>query len=902
MKANRLYGREAECARLAKLADGVLRGDSAVLVVHGQPGTGKTALLDFVTGLDAGPRVVRVSCAEPETELAFGGLQQLCGTMLDLLDRLPGPQQAALEIAFGMRAGAAPDRFLVGLAVLGLLAESAAEHPLICVIDDAHWLDRASRHVLGFAARRLASEPLLMLFAAPEPITDLAGLPVMTLSGLPDAEARQLLASVVRWPVDDRVRDQMLAEAGGSPGALLGLLRELSPAQLAGGFGLADVLSGSASGPLFTELSALPAPTRQLLLLAAADPTGDPGLLWQAAALLGIAGDAGVTAAEAGLISFDGRVVFRDHAVRSTAYRAARLRERRAAHRALAQATDPSGDPDRRAWHRARALSEPDEDVAAGLELTAGRAQARGGLAAAAAFLERAASATPDGARRAERSLAAASVMLAAGEPGAAAKLLELTEADAADDHRQAGADLVRARLAFTVNRGGDAAQQLLDAARQLDGTQARAAYLDAIRAALSAGRLAAPGATMDAVAREAALAADSSDPLLSGLAASFSGEFEAAATLLRRAVEGFGGEMTVMAELSRLPLAWAGALRLWDDRAGDALASRYVRLARGAGALSDLPSALNALSWMRLLGGDLAAADSLAQEAQTTAEAISIRAAPYAALGTAALRGQEGPALALIESSAQDAASRGEGLGVAAAKWAAATLYNGLGRYTQAVAAVESAIEYSGPIVAAGWPLAELVEAAVRSGQPGRAEAAMCSLSRVAVAAGTDWALGVRARSQALLSGREDLYQAAIDYLGHDGARVDLARAHLLYGEWLRRENRRADAREQLHHADDMLGAMGAAGFAGRAHRELAATGETVRRRTAGTDLDLTPQEMQIAAHARDGRTNREIGAELFLSARTVEWHLRKVFVKLGISSRRQLRGVLPSVPGTSH
>ena len=900
----RLYGRQAECGTLARLVDGVRAGGSAVLVVHGEPGTGKTALLDFAAGLGSGLQVVRAAGAEPEAELAFGGLHRLCGSMLDLLGRLPGPQREALEIAFGMRAGTGPDRFLVGLAVLRLLAESAGRRSLICVIDEAHRLDQASRHALGFAARRLTTEPLLLLFAAPEPVKDLGGLPAMALGGLRDADARDLLASIVRWPIDDRVRDQVLAEAGGIPGALLGLLHGVSPAQLAGGLGLPDLRPDSAPEALFTELSGLPPDTRQLLLLAAADPTGDPALLWQAAARLGITSEAAVPAADAGLITFGGRVVFRDHAVRSTAYRVAPLRERLLAHRTLAQATDPCADPDRRAWHQAKTLTGLDEDVAAELERTAGRARARGGLGAAAAILERAAATTPDAARRAERSVAAASVMLQAGEPDAAAKLLDQTDADTLDDHRQARADLVRARLAFTVNGGGDAAQLLLDAARQLsrfDGAQAGAAYLDATRAALSAGGRAVPGATMADVARAARDGSPgtqfpgASGALLAGLAASFSGELTVGASLLRRAVTGFSGEPTTTAGLSLLPVACAGALQLWDDRAADALASRYVRRARAEGALSDLPSALNALSSMRLLAGELAEADSLAQEAQAIAGAVGVRAVPYGALGVAALRGPQVAALALIDSAGQDAARRGEGLGVAAAKWAAAVLHNGLGQYARALSAAEDAIEHAGPPSVAGWPMAELVEAAARLGQPERAGLVMRSLSRIAVAAGTDWALGVQARSQALLSGQEDLYQAAIEYLGRSRARVDLARAHLLYGEWLRRENRRADARGHLHRAHEMLSAMGAGAFADRACRELLATGGTVRKRAAGTERELTPQETQIAMHARDGKTNREIGAELFLSARTVEWHLHKVCGKLGITSRRQLRDALP-------
>ncbi len=898
-----LHGRQAEYEKLARLVDGLRDRGSAALVIYGESGTGKTELLGFAAGLAADLQVVRAAGAEPETELAYAGLHRLCGPMFGLLGCLPEPQRDALEIAFGMREGRRPDRFLVGLAVLGLLAESVADRPLVCVVDDVHWLDQASRQALGFAARRLATRGVLMIFAAPERITDLDGLPTMTLGGLRDADARDLIASVVHWPLDGRVRDQIVAETRGIPRALLRLLQGVPPAQLAGGFGLSDVLSDRASDALLAELSRLPDQTRQLLLVAAADPTGDPALVRRAAGQLGITGQAALPAAEAGLITFDGRVVFRDPVVRATAYRAARLGDRHNAHRALAQATHPGTDPDRRAWHLAQVLTEPDEDVAGELERRADRAQERGGIAAKAAFLERAAMATPDAERRTERCLAAAAVMLQAGEASAAAKLLGMAEADTLDDHRQARAHLVQARLAFTADRGADSSQLLLDAARQLsrfDAAEARVAYLDAIRAALLAGRQVAPGGTMTDVAhaaREAAGAGRSgpADVLLADLAAGFSGEFTAGAPFLRRAVKVIGREATAAAELSLLPLACAGALQLWDDRALDALASRYVSVTRSAGAVSDLPSALNALAFARLLAGDLAAADSLTQEAQTIAEAAGSRAAPYSALGVAAVRGREDAARALIDGTWQDAALRGEGLGMAAAKWATAVLHNGLGRYAEALSAAEEAIEHAGPPAVAGWPMAELIEAAARTGQPGRATRIMRSLSHITVVAGTDWALGVRARSLALLNDREDLYQAAIEYLGRSHARVDLARAHLLYGEWLRHKNRRVDARAQLHLAHEMLGAAGAEGFAERSRRELHATGETVRSRTVGPDGDLTPQEIEIAARARDGKTNSEIGAELFLSPRTVEWHLRKVFPKLGITSRRELPHALP-------
>jgi DNA-binding CsgD family transcriptional regulator/tetratricopeptide (TPR) repeat protein len=896
-----LHGRRAECGVLVKLVDGARGGDGATLVLSGEPGTGKTTLLEFAASLARDLQVIHTAGAESETELAYAGLHRLCGPMMGLISRLPEPQREALETAFGVRAGPEPDRFLVGLAVFGLLTDSAARCPLVCVVDDVQWLDLASRQVLTFAARRLAAEPILMIFTAPEPIAELGGLPTMALGGLRDADARDLVTSVLRGPLDERVRDLLVAETRGIPGTLLGLLQRLSPARLAGGFGLLDVLPGHAPGALLAELGELPSPTRQLLLVAAADPTGDPALVRQAAGRLNIPGQAAVPAVEARLITFDRLVVFRDPMVRSAVYSTARLRDRQAAHRALAQATSAQADPDRRAWHHAQAQTEADEEVAAELERSVGRAQARGGLAAAAAFLERAAMASPDEGRKTERALAAATIMLQAGEPFAAAKLLDVAEAGSLDRHGQARTELVRARLGFTLNHGSDAPQPLLQAAQQLsrfDSAEARAAHLDAIRAALAAAGRAAPGGTMTDVTRSAreAAGADISGPadvLLIGLTAGFSQEFSAGAPLLRRAVHGFGPELTAAAELSLLPMACTGAFLLWDDRAGETLADRYAGLARRTGALGELPSALNALAFVRLLAGDLAAADSLVREAQATADTVSSRATPYGALGLAAVRGRKDPALALIGSSGQDAARRGEGLGVAAASWATAVLYNGLGRYADALAAAEEAVDAAGPPVVAGWPMAELIEAAARTGQADRAGGVMRALSHLTLAAGTDWALGVRARSLALLTGREDQYQAAIKHLGRSRARVDLARAHLLYGEWLRRENRRTDAREQLHRAHEMLAGIGAEAFTERARRELLATGEVVRSRTAGTDRELTSQEAQIAVRARDGKTNSEIGAELFLSPRTIEWHLRKVFGKLGITSRRQLRHV---------
>jgi DNA-binding CsgD family transcriptional regulator len=902
----RLYGRQDECETLAGLVNGVRHGDSAALVVHGEPGTGKTALLEYAAGLATDLPVTRATGTESEAELAYSGLHQLCGPLLGRPGNLPGPQSAALEVVFGMTAGPRPGRLLVGVALLSLLAESAAGRPLVCVIDDAQWLDRESGQALAFAARRLAAEPVLMIFAARGPVEDLAGLPELVLAGLRDADARDLFAGLVRWPLDEQVREQIVAETRGNPRALRELLRGLSPAQLAGGFRLPEVLPGQIPGGLQRQLADFTPQTRLLLRIAAADPTGDPALVWQAAGLLGIPPQAAVAATEAGLVKFGSQVIFRDLVVRSAAYQGAPSQDRWAAHQALARATHWQA-PDRRAWHRSQVQGKHDEDAAAALERAASRAQARGGLAAAAAFLERAAMLTPDAARRSLRTLGAAEVMLQAGEPGVAVRLLDVAETEVLDDHQQARADFVRARCSFTVNRGGDAPRLLLDAAQRLDRfdvAEARAAYLEAIGAALFATPLAGPGGSPADVAAAARKARPADVPglpdlLLDGLAACFSEGSTVGAPILRRALRGLCRDASDGGDLRHLRVACAAAVGLWDDEAWDTLASQHVRLARETGALGDLPLALSSLACLRLVAGDLAAGQALTEEARVIAETTGAAFPPYGVLGLAALRGRPEAALTLIEGAEQDATLRGEGLGVVAAKWAAAVLYNGLGRYGEALSAAAAAAELAGSALAGGWSAAELIEAAARTGQPGRAAAAMRHLAQATSAAGTDWALGVQARSLALLSEgghAEDQYQAAIGHLGRSRARVDLARAHLLYGEWLRREGRRTDARGQLRRAHEMLTEAGADRFAERARRELLATGETVRKRALDTDRELTAQELQVALRARDGRTNVEIGAELFLSPRTVEWHLRKVFVKLGIASRRQLQQTLPS------
>jgi len=905
-----LLDRRVERGAVDRVLDRARAGNSAVLVVHGEPGIGKTVVLNYAARRASASdlRVVRAWGVESELELAYAGLHQLCVPLLGRLDQLPRPQRDALAVAFGMLEGQAPDRFLVGLAVLSLLAATAEDQPLACVVDDAQWLDRASAQCLAFAARRLLAEPIALIFAVRGPGGDpeLAGLPGLTVSGLRSADAGTLLASAVGGRLDAEVRERIVAETRGNPLALLQLPRGLGPAQLAGGFWLPDSrpLASRIESSFLRQFESLPGETQRLLLTAAADPTGSMTLLWRAGELQGIAADAAVPAQAAGLVELGARVHFVHPLVRSAVYQAASAGDRREAHRVLAEATDPAADPDRRAWHRSHAAVGPDAEVAAELEGSAGRAQARGGLAAAAAFLERAAVLTPDLAQRGERTLAAAQAKVHAGAFEEAGQLLGMAEAAPLDELQRARVDLLRAQLAFAANRGSDASPLLLRAAKRLEPIDAGLAcetYLDALNAALFAGRLATSGGWPQDVSKAARAAPRPSQPprasdlLLDGLAANFSEGHAAGLPLLRRALSVFDRETSAAEDLRWLWLACIAACLLWDYDRWDTFSSRHVRLTREAGALSELPLALIQRAYVLLFAGELAAAASLVEEVQVVTEATGTRIAPYGDLCLAALRGREAELSALAAATKDEAVQRGEGIGIGLTDWATAVLHNGLGHYQSAMQAAETASAYLADVSAsATWGLVELVEAAVRCGLPERATDALRRLSESTSASGSDWALGVEARSRALVSEGETadrLYREAIERLGRTRMGAEAARAHLVYGEWLRRENRRLDAREQLRVAHEMLTEMGMEGFAGRARRELLATGETVRKRTVETLTDLTAQEAQIARLARDGRTNQEIGGQLLISPRTVEWHLGNVFAKLGITSRKDLR-----------
>jgi DNA-binding CsgD family transcriptional regulator len=914
-----LTDRQAERGVLDQLVVAVRAGQSRTLVIRGEPGVGKTALLEYLVGQASGCQVARAVGVQSEMELAFAVLHQLCAPMLDRLERLPPPQRDALRTAFGESAGPAPDRFLIGLAALGLLAELAGERPLVCIVDDEQWIDSASAQVLAFLARRLGAESVGLVFGARVPTDDLGGLPELVVEGLPEDDARALLDSALNGPLDAQVRDQIIAEAHGNPLALLELPRGWAAAELAGGFGLPeavpveDTISGAIEGSFTRRITALPAGTRRLLLLAAADPTGDPALVWRATGRLPVGANAAAPAVEAGLAEFDVRVQFRHPIVRSVVYQSASARDRQAAHRTLAEVTDPELDPDRRAWHRAQAAPEPDEDVASELERSAGRAQARGGLAAAAAFLERGVMLTPDPARRAGRALAAANTKFQSGAFDSAQDLLAVAKAGPLSELEQARIDLLEAQLAFAANRGSDAPLLLVKAARRLepiDSGLARATYLDALTASTLAGRLASPGGHTLQVARAAGAAPRPlTDPrvpdlLLDGLTANFNEGYAAGVPFLRQALTAFGSNMAADEELRWLWLTTLAALHLWDDERWDVLSVRYVDLARKAGALSELPLALSTRSMMLLFAGDLTTAATLTDEGRTVIDATGSQFAPYAAMGLAALQGRQATVSALIEATASDVAQRGEGIAMSVAEWANALLHNGLGRYPEAMRAAQQALyyqEYPGmhyPGIA-NWAAAELVEASARSGMTETATATYRWIAEMTSASGTNWALGVEARSRALVTegdAAESLYQDSIMHLGRSRVRAELARAHLLYGEWLRRRRRRGEAREQLRTAQNMLEAMGMEAFAERARRELQATGETARKRTAAArDNELTPQEMQIARLARQGLSNPDIGARLFLSPRTVQYHLGNVFAKLGITSRSQLSQALP-------
>ena len=905
----RLSGRRVERARLDQLVAGARAGTSGSLIVRGGAGIGKTALLDYVRANAAGCRIVDAGSVESEMELAFSGVHQLCAPLLEHLDRLPDPQRDAVATAFGLRAGDPVDKFLVGLAVLTLMSDVAETQPLVCLVDDAQWLDRTSAQVLGFVARRLAAESVVIIFAArdDEEIAELSGLPELTVAPLGEDDARAILATAMPGRLDDSVRDRIVAEAHGNPLALLELPKAWTTSAIAGGFGLPDTVSVPArvEESFRRRLTGLPDPSRQLLLVAAAEPVGDPALVWAAAKRLGIASDSSGPATAAGLFDVRAQFGFRHPIVRSVVYREAAIGDRRRVHAALADATDSTIDPDRRAWHLAAASDGPDEEVAAALERSAGRAQARGGVAASSAFLYRAAALTRDPERRADRALAAAEASFRAGAFDDAIKALTMAQGARLNGFQSARADLLRAHVAFASGFGRDAPPLLIEAARQmeaLDGDLARETYLIAWVAAVFAGHLAGPDELVRVGRAVMSLEPRADDHraldlLLDGLARLVIGDRAAAARALQEAAKVLTG-LPVEDVIRWGWTATAATDATWDPENTRAIAERQSKLFREFGALAQLPISLAALGNVATWCGDFAGAASIAAEAESVTTAIGSRFPPTIALRLLALRGNERDAAALIASTLDEAGGGGQGMAATNASWAGAVLYNGLGRYDQAMAAAALATSATFEPFVSMWALPELVEAAARSGDAGRARESLQRLAETTQPCGTDTALGIEARCRALLGdgeAAEDFYREAIERLSRTPLRPEVGRAQLLYGEWLRREGRRSHARKQLRAAYDLFLTIGMEAFAERARRELVATGEHVRKRSMGNHEALTPQEEQIARLARDGQSNQEISAQLFLSPRTVEWHLRKVFSKLGIVSRRELPTALP-------
>ena len=904
-----LLGRQAECEELDRLLSEVRAGQSHVVVLRGEAGVGKTELLAYLAERAEGFRIARAVGIESEMELAYSGLHQLCLPMLDLLERLPAGQHDALTTVFGLGDGPPPDRFLVGVATLSLFAERADRRPLACIIDDAQWLDQASAQVFGFVARRLLAERVALVGAARTVIGDgvLAGLPELSVGPLSEVEARALLLEHLIGPLDATVCDQIVAESHGNPLALLEFPRSWSATDLAGGFGLPEShpVSARIEDGFSRRLRQLPPDTQLLVLAATAEPLGDPSLLHSAAKTLEIDMQAVDPAVDAGLLTVGQRVEFSHPLVRSSAYRSAATQDRHRVHRALAEATNPDHDPDRRAWHRARATSGPDEEVAAELERSAARAQARGGVAAAAAFLQRATELTEDPTRRSERAVAAAEASFRAGAFEAALKLATTAEAGPIDGFQHARLSLLRGDVALVLGYGGDDAPALLlQAAKHLetwDLDLARQALLTAYGAAFAASYLGQRTVFLEICQAIEDLPSPPEEPgaialFLEGMARTHTSGRAAAMPVLKQAA----GAIAALSREDVLSWGWMAPAVYhvtWDPEGSSAIYERQVQIVREAGALAELPVFASSLALDRVWNGDLAGAALLVAETDTVAAATGSQLPPFAGLRLAAMRGREAEASPLIRSVIEQGANRAQGLAVRVAQWSAATLYNGLSRYEEAAAAARQVTADDLDPYPHMWALSELVEAAARSGDEELAGTAVERLAEVTVPAGTDWALATEARSRALLldsAPADDLYREAIERFGRTQLRPELARSHLLRGEWLRREGRRVDARDQLRTAYDMFSAIGMEAFAERARRELKATGEKVRKRSPETSEILTPQEEQIARLARDGFSNPEIGGQLFISARTVEWHLRKVFTKLGITSRRQLRTAL--------
>ncbi|MFF2731349.1 AAA family ATPase [Streptomyces sp. NPDC058008] len=876
-----LLGRQYETERLGELIGAARAGRGGALVLRGEAGIGKSTLLEHLEGTASGFRVLRAGGSQLEAELPFAALHQLCLPVLEHLAGLPAEHRRALRIAFDLASGT-PDVFRAGLAALGLLTAAGQERPVLCVVDDAHWLDAASAKALAFLARRVSAEPVAMVLAVrlPGGTRELDVLPGLSVDGLGDADARALLAAQSHETLDEQVCDRLVAEARGNPLALLALPR-------AGGFAPPHVASvPTLVGNEFrATLSGLPPQARLLLTIAGADPTGDPGLLWPAARGLDIdLASAGAAATATGLVEFGTRVRFYHPLARAAAYDASGADERRLAHRVLAEVTDPVADPDRRAWHRAQAAAVPDEDLATELERSASRARARGGAVATAAFLERAAELSLDTGRRIERTLAATRAHLDAGATDRAATLLGTAESAALSESQQAETDLIRGRISLVRIDDSEGPAYMMRAARRLaplDPERSRESYLEALEASLLVGR--ANGVT-DRVLAEAKSAPPHPPDILDALDVLGAEGHRAAVPLIREAIDGAAGPLW-----TRHPaLAIILAAELWDPDTHTRIIEWLLKSGRESGSPLVLRLGLAQAASAAALTGDLDGAMAAIAEEEALADATGAPPVIYHRLQLAAMRGRRDEASALFEAVLAPATAAGQV--VSNVHWASAVLNNGLSDHRQALAAARRATD-DGELFTAGFTLPELVEAAVRCGEHDTAVAALESLTERTEACGTPSGLGIAAYARALVTGAEDDYREAIAHLTGTPMLPYRARAHLLYGEWLRRRGRRQDCRPHLRTAHELFSGAGIEAFRRRAADELRATGETARSRTGHARDRLTMQELHIARLVATGATSKEVAARLFLSPRTVDTHLRNIYRKLGINSRRQLR-----------
>lgn len=919
MPGGRLAGRADERAVLAELLDGVRSGAGRVLVLRGEPGVGKSALLRYAAEQAAPAKVLRATGAEPETGLAFAALHQLLRPVAGLIDALPGPQRDAVRGALGLAAPpAAQDRFLVAAGVLSLLAEAGRQHGLLCVVDDFHWVDRASADALLFAARRLDTDGVGLLIATrdtPDTRYALRDLPERRLTGLDVADAAAALAGWAAVEPSPRVAALIAEATGGNPLALQETAELLTAGQLTGHEPLPDPLPlGEGVTAVYGgQLAALPAGTRRVLLVTALDGRGDPRVVLAAAARLGAPERALEPAEAAGLVvAGPAAITFRHPLIRSAVHAAASPADRRAAHEALAVVLGAAGDAERRAGHLAAVAIGPDEEIAADLAAAADRARARGGYADAADALTRAAQLTPDPAARARRLTDAAVAAWLGGRPGQAHSALAAAGETAEDPGLLAELAQLRGRFALNSGDAAEALRIFLAAADQApdrlqllaDAAEA-ASYVGDSDATVRIGRRAEalseppPPGSADAFVRD----------VLAGSGALQGGDPERGVPLLRRALaavpDDAGGGAGDAGEAATLLWAAAAASLLGEGDAAAAYGARAGAVARVSGMAGTLPVVLENAATAERMNSRFALSTALSTEGLALAREAGISNSAAAHLANlavcAAVRGEEDVCHTHARQALAIAIPHRLGLRVGVASYALGVLDLGLGRFAQAherLAALVDAGPGAGHPVVVWGSVADRVEAAVAAGDEAAARNAVAFLERWSAHAASARSRALLARCRALVAEDDKAVSLLYEALGHlaadSGAAYDRARTALLLGERLRRARRVGEARGHLRQAMEVFQRLAAEPWERRARGELRAAGESADRPAPDALAALTPQELRIARLVAQGAANREVAAQLFLSPRTVEYHLYKVYPKLGISSRAELTRLL--------